>query len=249
MRDSSRILIEYFRCCYQADSHDLSLSNIARLADDRRVFFSERDFLSGGELPRIPLVSASAAQLAEQVDTYRKERSLIYSLFYISGELPAQLGINSKRKLCAPLLYYPARIYCDEEYFIEINADDIRINFPLLRLILKPDTDTSVTDSFPVPSFPLDSAQVAAIGRWLAENSRLSGIEEISRWPNLQAAERYALSNSSTLAVSSACALILADRSRGSRGVLHELRLLNKIRSLSTPLKATLVVHAENKVT
>ncbi|WP_444919368.1 DEAD/DEAH box helicase [Microbulbifer sp. CnH-101-G] len=240
MRDSSRILIEYFRCCYQADSHDLSLSNIARLADNRRVFFSERDYLSGGELPRIPLVGASAAQLAEQVDIYRKERSLIYSLFFISGELPAQVGINSKRKLCAPLLYYPARIYCDEEYFIEINTDDIRINLPLLRLILKPDTDSSVTDSFPIPSFPLDSAKVAAIGRWLEENSRLSGIEEISRWPNLQPADSDALSKNSTLAVSSACALILADRSRGSRGVLHELRFLSKSRRLSAPLKAVL---------
>ncbi|WP_444904409.1 DEAD/DEAH box helicase [Microbulbifer sp. CnH-101-E] len=240
MRDSSKLLVEYFRRCYQADSHDLSLSNIARLAGNRRVFFRERDFLASGELPRVPLVGTSVTKLVELTDAYRKERSLIYSVFLISGELPSQLGLSSKRQLCAPLLYFPARLCSDEEYFVEVNSADLHINLPLLRLILKPDIDSRVTDSFPIPSFPLDSPQVAAMGRWLEQNSRLTGIEEISRWPNLQTVDCDELGRAPALAISSACALILADRSRGSRGVLHELKLLGRERNFSAPLNLAL---------
>ncbi|WP_299583379.1 ATP-binding protein [uncultured Microbulbifer sp.] len=240
MQDSSKLLVEYFRRCYQADNHDLSLGNVAKLANNRRMFLSDRDFLSSEELPRIPLVSTSVAQLSEQAEAYRKERSLIYAVFFISGLLPAQVGFISKRKLCAPLLYFPAQVYCEEEYFAEIHSADLRINLPVLRLILKVDVDPSVTDTFPVPSFPLDSAQVAAMGRWLEENTQLEGIGEIGRWPNLHSSPHEEWASRSALRVISACAVLLADRSRGSRGVIHELRQLSQAQAYSVPLTAVL---------
>jgi len=241
MQGRQQLLIEYFRRCYQADSHDLSLGNIARLPGNRRLFVDEQDFLSSGELPRIPLLDIPAAKLTELADTYRKERRLIYACFFICGQLTGQSGLTSRRKLCAPLFYLPARIYREDDHFAEINNTDLRINLDLLRQILKPDADSAVTDTFPLPQFPLDSSQVADMARWLQEHSLLEDLEELGRWPSLQSGalvkER---AEAPQLTVVSAAAVILADRSRGSRGVLHELGQLAKMRNLNVPLDSVL---------
>ncbi|WP_299946405.1 ATP-binding protein [uncultured Microbulbifer sp.] len=241
MQANFQLLIEYFRRCYLADSHDLSLANIARLPGNRRLFLKEPDYLSSGELPRIPLINPVAEKLAKLADTYRKERRLIYACFFVCGNLTTQGGFTARRTLCSPLLYFPARIYREDDYFAEINTTDIRMNLPLLRQILKPDIDSAVTNTFPLPRFPMDTSQVADMGRWLREYSLLEELEELSRWPNLQpetlVQERM---EASRLGPVSAGAVILADRPRGSRGVLHELGQLVQARNFQAPLQVAL---------
>ncbi|GAA5442280.1 hypothetical protein Misp06_00454 [Microbulbifer sp. NBRC 101763] len=241
MQGRQRLLIEYFRRCYQADSHDLSLSNIARLAENRCSFIAEQDYLSSGELHRVPLLDASATKLIELTDAYRKERQLIYTSFFICGQLFSQSGVTNQRKLFAPLLYFPARIYREDNSFVEINTTDLRINFPVLRLTLKPDIDPEVMGSFPRLQFPLDSSQLADVGRWMHEHSLLGGLEELGRWPSLQSgAQIREKTNASQPELISAAAIILADRSRGSRGVLHELGQLACEQNLQVPLHLVL---------
>ncbi|AWF80852.1 hypothetical protein BTJ40_08570 [Microbulbifer sp. A4B17] len=234
-------LIEYFRRCYQADSYDLSLNNILNLKASRRLFVDGRDYLGSDELPRVPVSATAGAKLLEQVDAYRKERRLIYGSLFICGNISQQAGLTAKRKLCAPLLYFPAKLHFDEDYFVEINSANICVNLPILRQLLKPDVESSVTDSFPVLASLLSWTQLADVGRWLARYTVLENVEELGCWPKLrgQAAIESASMNAQ-LSLVSASAVILADRSRGSRGVLHELRLLHREKHLPAPLQALL---------
>ncbi|MBB3063173.1 hypothetical protein [Microbulbifer rhizosphaerae] len=66
-------------------------------------------------------------------------------------------------------------------------------------------------------------------------------MEELGRWPILADGQILAeRSGESRLLVTSACSLILADRSRGVRGVLHELSLLVEAEKYSSPLEILL---------
>ncbi|MCW8127124.1 DEAD/DEAH box helicase [Microbulbifer halophilus] len=229
-------LIEYFRRCYRADSYDLSISNIEKIRGDRRLFIADEDALASGSLPRIPLVDASAAELLEQADSYRREKRLVYGCFIVTGRV-AGSGFGGRRKLCAPLIYAPATLYRDEDIFLEVDASDVRANLPLLRLLLKPDVDSSVVDSFPTPQWPLGSSQITAMGQWLRQYTQLQEIEELGRWPRLQGADAVAeRARTQGLRLTSACSLVLADRSKSVRGVLHELTRLAEDENYSAPL-------------
>ncbi|MCO1333318.1 AAA domain-containing protein [Microbulbifer sp. OS29] len=234
-------LIEYFRRCYQADSYDLSLNNILNLKVSRRLFSEEQDYLGAGQLPRIPLAGAAGAKLLEQADSHRKERRLIYGCLFICGSYAHQGSLAAKRKLCAPLIYFPANVYYEEEHYVEINHADARVNLPVLRQLLKSDVESSTTDGFPAPSSAITSAELGAIGRWLGQFTILENIEELGRWPKLEAQAVVEQSvKSSGLSLVSASAVVLADRSRGARGVLHELQLLTQEVNLSAPLRQLL---------
>jgi len=241
MQQTPHKLIEYFRRCYRADSYDLSISNIEKIPKTRRLFIEEEDALASGQLHRVPVVGEIAEGLLEQADSYRREKRLVYGCFVVTGRVSGAAGFAGRRKLCAPLLYAPANLYRDEDIFLEVDASDVRANLPLLRLLLKPDVDSAVVDQFPLPRWPLDSGQITAMGRWLQKYSLLQGVEEFGRWPRLQGADAVAArAKEHSPRLITACCLVLADRSRSVRGVLHELTQLAETERFSSPLDAVL---------
>lgn len=241
MQQSPSTLIEYFRRCYRADSYDLSISNIEKIPKNRRLFIAKEDALASGQLPRIPLVDDAAAEILEQADSYRREKRLVYGCFIVTGRLRGTGSFSGQRKLCAPLLYAPASLYRDEDIFLEADASDVRVNVPLLRLLLKPDVDSSVVDQFPSPQWPLDTSQITAMGHWLQKFTLLEEIEELGRWPSLQGRDAVAgRAKAQSLRLTTACCLVLADRSKSVRGVLHELTQLTGAVQYSEPLSELL---------
>lgn len=234
--------IDYFRRCYRADSYDLSISNIDKIRSDRRLFFADEDVLACGVLPRLPVADDIGLGLQAQADTYRKERLLIYGCLMIKGELEAVSGFGKQRQLYSPLMYFPASLISDDDLYLHIDRADLRINTPLLRLLLKTDVDAAVTDSFPAIAWPITREAITHIGRWLREYTVVLNIEELARWPMLTAGPESVEGAKADVAmrIVSSCCLLLADRSRGSRGVLHELNELLLEASLSAPLQALL---------
>ncbi|MGF1732573.1 DEAD/DEAH box helicase [Photobacterium kasasachensis] len=221
--------IEYFRRCYRADSSDLSIANITRIRKDRKLYIKDEDLLLTGTLPRLPIAGIEAEVLLQQADSFRRERRLIYGCFMIKGQLEVKTGFSNQRSIAAPLLYLPATLSHDEDEHLcaSIDTSDIRVNLDVLRLLVKPHLETTVVDSFPVPVFPITHEQIALITSWLRENTEIKDLDELARWPQLVDGEdffRRKTTKSATIACISM--LILADRSRGVRGVLHELNQL-----------------------
>jgi len=221
--------IEYFRRCYRADSNDLSIANITRVRQDRKLYIKDEELLLTDTLPRLPVAENEANVLSQQSDIFRRERRLIYGCFMIKGLLDVKTGFSNQRNIAAPLLYLPATLSHDEADHLcaSIDTSDIRVNLDVLRLLIKPHLETTVVDTFPIPVFPITCEKIALITSWLREYTQVKDLDELARWPQLIDGEDF-FRQKPTKTVKIACVsmLILADRSRGVRGVLHELNQL-----------------------
>ena len=231
--------IDFFRQCYRADSRDISLWNVNKIRKDRKSFIAGKDDLVSGELPRLPLAGDIAESLLTQAETYQRERLLVYGTCFVGGRAEAAGFVSESRTICAPLIYYPVKIYRDSEIYVEIHKDDCRINYPLLRQILLEDVDVSIVEKFPVITNGLKPENLSEITQWLKQYTCVSQMEELGRWPNLlDETQIKAFTRKKSLSVFSASVIALVDRARGSRGVLHELREIIARGELSRSLNA-----------
>ncbi|WP_036751986.1 DEAD/DEAH box helicase [Photobacterium galatheae] len=239
MPSASTSYLKYYQRCYREDSHDLSLSNIMRIRQNRRLWITEEEVLLSDKLPRLPVIDSIADEMAKQADLYRREKRLIYGCLMIKGQVSVTSGFTNQRQLFSPLLYMPADLTQDDagHRCIQIDNTDIRINNSLLRQILKPEFEPHVTDTFPVPVFPLTDVYIAQIGHWLASYCQIQHLENLAQWPLLDCASNAVnMPERNEVALVCSSVLFLADRSRGSRGVLHELNQMALRPTLSLPL-------------
>lgn len=240
MTDISKI-INYFARCYRADSYDLSISNISKIRKDRCLLIKHDDVLASGEMNKDAIVGEIAENLNKQVDIYRKEKRLIYACLMVKGQVKTASTFGDTRKIYSPILYFPANLSSVTEDFegdmkksyVTIDTQDLRVNLPLLRSILKPDVESSVTDSFPSVEWPLTSFNVGVIGQWLEKYTLIDDVLDLARWPKYFEQEK-----STDLAINANCCLLLADRSKGARGVLHELNEIRESDDYSSAIKA-----------
>nr|WP_086938393.1 AAA domain-containing protein [Thaumasiovibrio occultus] len=224
----------YLYRCYQADGSELSLWNLWKVRHDRRVICDDEDLLLSGQLPLLPLPSSN--ELSQQADLYRRERRLIYGALFVQGQLDTTGGFGKVRQICAPLLYLPAHFESAGSDGPQLALDKVavRVNEPLLRLILSPDTPTDVLEHFPALSLPLTHTDLAAISQWLRRYTAVEGLESVAHWPTLVPIEP---SRKKKLILHCATAVILAERGRSARGILHELNQLAKADAWSAPIE------------
>lgn len=236
-------LINYYRNCYREDSYDLSISNVDKLGKDRYIPMVDEDVLASAALPRYPVVDPQVTRMREQADAYRKERLLIYGCLMVKGRLKVNGGFSEHRHIHSPLFYFPASFEADEALFARIDNSELRINAVLLRQLLKPEVDTDILETFPEVSWPLTPHMVNQTAAWLQEHTLLRNRESLIRWPKLVEEPQPKPEH---LSIHSACCLVLAERSRGSRGVLHELKELCQPVRFSSAIKALLAQNSAN---
>ena len=225
--------VDFARQCYREDSYYLSLTNIDKLSDERRILLQEEELLASGELRSHIIVDTHLPQMHEQVDIYRKERMLIYGCLMVSGKLHEQAGLVKTRQIHSPIFYFPANIKEDEALHVTIDSHDLRLNSVLLRQLLLPDIDTSIIDEFPNIVWPITKLEISKVENWLRANTVLANAEELVRWPSYAAPNSQ---NADKLIVSTSSCVVLADRTKGSRGTLHELKCLPEQSTFSQAL-------------
>ncbi|WP_395344465.1 DEAD/DEAH box helicase [Ningiella sp. W23] len=228
--------IDFARNCYREDSYYLSLSNIDKLASERRILLKDEELLASGELQQRIVVSPHIDNMREQVDIYRKERMLIYGCLMVKGQLTDQPGLTKTRNIHSPIFYFPAQIMDGDDLYFSIDTHDLRLNSVLLRQLLRPDVDASIIEAFPSVTWPVSQGIISKIDDWLSANTLVSRTEELVRWPSFRECENH--TNDKTLAISTASCLVLADRTKGSRGILHELKSLLDSQALSRPIQS-----------
>ena len=225
----SENVISYYRDCYQHDSSDLNLWNLLKLKSQERLLLSDKDEIGSGFLPRLPIPTDFSMHMLQQVETYQREKILLYVSFILVGKL---LLNGESRSIVAPLIYNEASIEEEHgDYYFSLDNDQHDINENLIQAFFPEGCEP------PLPA-PLNSEH--ADSHWVAylKNSPLQ-IDTLSalKFPKMAtSSELLTSAKNSSLSLLPVSMLVLVERAKSSRAVLHELNSIIETKTLSAPL-------------
>lgn len=225
-------LIGYYTECFKEDSGDFNLRNLLRLNKEDLLFLSGQDEVATANLHRSPINPAFGESLAKRIEIYQRERVLLHGSLFVSGKLQSD---SETLSLFSPLVISEAKIESDEYgYYFSLEDSSASVNEELLALLLPEGADLPDVDANRLydPSYWVS----------LLEHSPYSlNCLESLRFPKLGTKEDVGRAmrrkHASLLPVS---CLAFVERSVSSRGMLHELSLLQGRERLSAPLHALL---------
>ncbi len=232
--------IDFYTKCYRADNRDLTIWDVFKVTDAYWLEAKE-DELSTAFMPRIPVPYKIAETLFKKRKIHIREKNLIYGILFITGKLSGISGFVSERNICSPLIYFDADIEKENDnYYFRIDLENAHLNTPLLTEISANEDGEKLLQDFPVITGAIDNLLLGSIISWINSNSIVEETLNLVRFPKLiNKADVKALfyGQEPLIAVSSAT-LLLIDRPKSSRGILHELKTLTSNGDYSAPLRA-----------
>lgn len=239
--------ISFFRECYEADNRELGLWNVFRDKHWHLWFPRDHEELINGAMPRIPVAPDVAEAAYKSQRLYERERSLLYTSCYVAGNVQEA---GRKRVICAPLLIYEAHLLEEDgDWYLHIDPNDENINYPLVRWLRDRSGNEDPEPTLDLAGETLGQAGPSAIAPWL--ESLLPEIDclELFRFPVLKAADTLDAAAekgvSGKLSVHAASAMVLVARSPNTRGILHELSLLEDTKRTSNAMAQLLTGSAD----
>lgn len=233
-------IVSYYADCFRADGGELSFWNVFKLKPADYCVIKGREYLACEELPRLPIDPEKAKKLQQEAELYTREKTLVYGLLCISGQLNVDSGLVSSRQLCSPIYYYTASItFEDGDAFVSFSSK-VNVNWPLVRSILKDDIIDSALEMFPIPKARVEHRDVLSLVTWLEQYSQVRECLSLLHYPKLSTESELQDSSNSkkSLSALSSATLTLVDKPRHSRGIDHELRNINKGSLESSPCRA-----------
>ncbi len=227
MRDAIQNKIHYYRECYKKDVGELSLWNLIKAKKDS-YWTPQEEELTSGFLPRVPVSFEVANKIQNNVETYQREKKLIYTACYLVGTSEVQ---GQEKQIASPLVYYDAELSLQgEKYYLSITPENPQFNFHLLKW-LAPDST----------NYPINKDQCFSPSNWLGWFQKYTpqiDVKDTFRFPKLSTRSSIIKqTKNNNLVLLSFAQLILVDKARGSRGILHELKNICESGSLSQPLR------------
>ncbi|WP_333984815.1 DEAD/DEAH box helicase [Ectopseudomonas khazarica] len=230
-------LLGFYRSCYLADSRDLDLDNIARLPGKRWAWLYGDEELASGGVPLLPLSAELGRELAEAQTLYQRELQLIYGVLPICGR--QQLDGGASRAICGPLMYYEASLQATADgqaQLLVIDPQQVRGNWRLLRSLFD-ESGADSLDGLPLPSGVLDAAALGQLLAWVARHTQVREVSEAAGFPRLVDGEALGKAQRRrSLSLQAGAFVALVPRGSGSRGIAHELQLLQEAQQLSPAL-------------
>ena len=233
----ARQLIGFYRSGYLADSRDLDLDNLGKLPGKRWAWLDGREELASGGVPLLPLSAELGRNLAEAQALYQRELQLIYGVLPICGRL--QLDGGGSQTICGPLFYYEASLQATadgQSQLLTIDPQQVRANWRLLRRLFD-EGGSDGLDGLPLPTGALDAASLGQLLAWVERNTQVREVSEAAGFPQLQGGEALASAlRRRSLSLEAGACVALVPRGSGSRGIAHELQLLQEAEQLSPAL-------------
>ena len=248
-------LIRYLRDCYLADHRsggvvDLFAKSIAKLH-----FLDSPEELLSGAVPPIAVSSETFEATAHAAATYRRERRLLYCAFPLVGRsVPGEDG--KRRRVCAPLLLYPARLEAIEDFprgtlGLEVDWDEERINIGGLEALVG-DHSAAVAIAEDLAEHlgpaPLGREAGRRVADALAATDLPVDTSTLDRFPTLdgrsEVESRARRRKPDRPQCMPACAVALVPNSMATRGIVQGLNALTDTERLSPPLERLLAAAA-----
>lgn len=238
---NARQLIGFYRSCYLADSRELDLDNLSKLPTNRWAWLDGPEELLSGGLLRLPLTAELGAALDQAQRLYQRELQLIYGVLPICGRLSS--AASGTLAVCGPLIYYEASLQPSEDgqsLLLCIDLQQAYGNWRLLRRLFDESTGVSL-DTLPLPTGTLDTLGLAELLAWLQRHTQVSEVAAAAGFPLLVGAQELATAQRRrSLSLQAAACVALVPRGSGSRGIAHELQLLQEAPALSPALRQLL---------
>ncbi len=223
--------IAYYRDCYKEDSADLNLWNLTKRPATDQYFLKDQDDIGSGEFQRFPIESKFAEHILQQLEMYKREKTLLYTSFLLVGKFELQ---GRATQVISPLVFNEASISCDQQHhYFSFTHEQHEVNDALLQLLFPEGTSQSLPNTH--PSIHTPSQWIS----YLQKSATPIHALDLLKFPTLMGSSeiKAALKRDkpSLLPISM---LVLIERSASSRGVLHEIDQLTAIDQLSAPLAA-----------
>ncbi len=247
--------LAYLHACYVADNRELSLTDFLNKRKVEHPYLVEgKEELINDFSPKIALPEEYAEEVSKMARLYQKEKELLYGSLFLLGTDKAW---GKPKKVCAPLLLFPAEIRKGGEYyFVYIDRENVRLNSSALRLLAQAEEGVSAEMDImrKMPEFPFGYGQVGKLSRLLKKHYPQLDAEALLMYPELwnekklkrqlQPKQRAALEFFKLVPASG---LGMIARSSDTYGILSELEELEKKRSFSAPLKAVFGEESERR--
>ena len=243
---NSSNIINFFHDCYKADHQGTDLWNIFSNNSEYHFFFNDQEVLQTGSNSKVSLNSKIALATEKQAYLYRREKNIIYCSFFIIGTLSSLT--NKAQNICAPLLYYPAKIIRENSnYFLTINLEERQINTELISKLINNDnllSDFHENIFHKLSYQPIDSNNIEILIDIFKTYLPQVNTTSLYEYPLLLSKKElneklnfYYQYNNNFYKIFPASALALVNKSRETRGILFELSELTKKTDLSKPLQ------------
>ena len=242
-------LIKYYNQCYQADHRGLIIKNMFSSTIESRNFLNKDDQLITGFLPYYPLLLDYAEKTSKRITLLEKEKELVYCSTFIVGR--DENHIYKSNKVCSPLFIYPAKIIkIEEDYFVELDRENMRINFQIFSEIdvVKGDSSVFFEKIFNlIDDNKIDRQTIGQISQLIDENTENLDTSNMLSFPTLfdektikNLYNRKIIKQEHKFMLVPASGLAVINKSINTRGIINELTKLGNSEDLSTPIKTIL---------
>lgn len=158
MTYKARNFYNYFKDCYKLDNKEFVVDNVLAQKYSYKWFVSGKEELVNDDLPIIPFLLKKVNDLQKDIELYKLEKKLFYACFFLLGK--SNNALIKDKRVCAPLILYPANIQClNEETFLEIEKESFIINRSVISKLETKD------DSLQKDEFINDLSDLLASGR------------------------------------------------------------------------------------
>jgi hypothetical protein len=228
-------IISYLSACYAQDNRGLHLPDFLNKNKVESIqFIEETEELINESSPKIPIEQKLYKSLFDISELFKKEKELLYGSMFLLGE---EMYMGKTRKICSPLLLFPAYLEEKEGYhYASIKPHEYRINTSAIKLLvregdLEPDVESKILSEF--PKAPFDFGAIGKIFRLLQEYFPKLDHESALMFPKLWSLNRIKRqlqpkqrSQIDFFKLIPASALGIVSKSSDTYGILSELEML-----------------------
>ncbi len=208
--------------------------------------FEGNEELLNDASPKVALSEEYADRIIKMVQLYQKEKELLYGAVFMLG---SESNLGKTRKVCAPLLLFPAYIKFEKgHYFLYIEKDNWRLN-PSILTLLGEGVEGSLVESEimkELPNYPFGYGEVGNMGRLLKKYFPELDTDSLLMYPELWKETRIKRqlqpkqrAEISTFKLVPASGLGVVAKSAETYGILSELEELAGAQDYSRSLRAT----------
>ena len=229
--------IGYLAACYRADNRNTSISDLFHRDIRHRYFATGTEVLLTGLQTGLAVPAELGSDAMKAVATYTRERRLIYGAFFVTGTTTASNGAT--RKLCAPVVLFPAKLRRDGElFYLETDPQEQRANFSLFaELIGDQDGSSEVVEKLlrRIPEPPFDALAISELMSIFQDFIPDVNVDALYGFPEL-VDERAVKRVPHGLACIPAAAMALIPNPPAARGAVFELAQEEMCENFSAPV-------------